>query len=62
MWRVCRNRSDGAPRCRLEASDGFRLWLTADADRLPVKIEAPVKFFGSLKAQLSEYEPGRLAR
>lgn len=47
------------PALRIEASDGFRMWLTADADRLPVKIEAPVKFFGTLKAELSKYKAGR---
>ncbi|MDE0021299.1 MAG: DUF3108 domain-containing protein [Candidatus Poribacteria bacterium] len=47
------------PALRIEASDGFRMWLTADADRLPVKIEAPVKFFGTLKAELSKYRAGR---
>jgi hypothetical protein len=40
------------PVFRVRASDGLVVWITADARRVPVKIEAPVKSFGTLVATL----------
>lgn len=40
---------------RLEATDGFKMWLTADGRRLPIRMEAPVKLFGTLQAQLKSW-------
>ncbi|MBM3214499.1 DUF3108 domain-containing protein [Candidatus Poribacteria bacterium] len=37
---------------RLQASDGFSVWITADERRIPVRIEAPIRVFGKLVATL----------
>jgi hypothetical protein len=37
---------------RLRASDGFSAWITADAYRIPVRIEAPLKISAKLTATI----------
>ena len=44
------------PGYRLESEDGYVVWITADEHRIPVRIEAPAKVFGSLVATLRTCE------
>jgi hypothetical protein len=48
---------------RLEASDGFGFWITADRHRIPVRIEAPVrvKALGKMVAVLRSWERPRVS-
>ena len=44
----------------VKAKGNIRIWLTDDQYKLPVMMKSEVYFLGSISAQLSKYDRGRI--